>query len=95
MLSRKSLEDAHERGADKSFVDARLTAMQRAELRDYSIRDIREGICASWRYVYPNVHGAELFWQICVPWNAEQNGGFWARIEKDAHRYVLLASGHV
>ena len=34
-LNRKSLEDAHERRADKFFADARLPAAERAELSDY------------------------------------------------------------
>ena len=95
-LNRKSLEDAHERRADKFFADARLPAAERAELSDYKHSGYSRGHMApAGDMATPTSMAQSFSLANMVPQNAQQNGGSWARIEQDTRKYVLRASGDV
>ena len=95
-LNRKSIEDAHERRADKFFADARLPAAERAELSDYKHSGYSRGHMAPAGDMSTPTSMAQSFSLAnMVPQNAQQNGSSWARIEQDTRKYVLRASGDV
>ena len=95
-LTRKSIEDADERRADRFFSDARLPADERAELEDYKRSGYSRGHMApAGDMPTPTAMAQSFSLANMVPQNIQHNGGPWAKIEQDTRQYVLRAKGEV
>ncbi len=95
-LNRASVEDADEKRTDKFFADARLPHAERAELSDYKGSGYSRGHMApAGDMPTPTAMAQSFSLANMVPQNPKQNGGSWAKIEKDTRHYVMRAKGDV
>ncbi|WP_370627607.1 DNA/RNA non-specific endonuclease [Comamonas sp. Y33R10-2] len=95
-LNKALVEDADEKRTNKFFSDARLPKSERAELDDYKRSGYSRGHMAPAGDM-PTAQAMAQSFSLAnmVPQSIKQNGGPWARIEKDTRSYAKRASGDV
>lgn len=95
-LNKALVEDADEKRTNKFFSDARLPKSERAELDDYKRSGYSRGHMAPAGDM-PTAQAMAQSFSLAnmVPQSMKQNGGPWARIEKDTRSYAKRASGDV
>lgn len=82
--------------SDRFYPEARLPRAERAELSDYKGSGFSRGHMAPAGDMGTEEGKAQSFSLAnMVPQDSKQNGGPWARIEKDTRRYVERAKGDV
>ena len=82
--------------SDRFYSEARLPRSERAELSDYKGSGLSRGHMApAGDMSTPEGKAQSFSLANMVPQDSKQNGGPWARIEKDTRRYIERAKGHV
>ena len=95
-LNKALVDDADEKRTNRFYSDARLPRDERAELDDYKRSGYSRGHMAPAGDM-PTAQAMAQSFSLAnmVPQSIKQNGGPWARIEKDTRSYAQRASGDV
>lgn len=96
-LNRQMLQEGQGvKRTDRFYAEARLPAVERAELEDYKGSGWSRGHMAPAGDM-PTAEGKAQSFSLAnmVPQNPKQNGGSWSRVEEDTRKYVMRARGDV
>lgn len=95
-LNKALVDDANEKRTNRFYSDARLPRDERAELDDYKRSGYSRGHMAPAGDM-PSAQAMAQSFSLAnmVPQSIKQNGGPWARIEKDTRSYAQRAQGDV